>query len=217
MNRLIPAALATLLGTAAAAQDLYVGGTVDYMRPPEGDTQIVPQRISHLVNQVLDLRKLTDKPRIHWETFDLYPLIKETVSGFSKIKENRSITMTGHDEAIIISDRSKIKQVLINLIANAIKFTDSTGGKIDIQIDQSATNTSIQIRDNGIGIDVKHHDDVFTRFFQVQIEPSTKTKGTGLGLYLSRQFIELLDGSLHLESEIGNGSNFIITIPNRQK
>jgi signal transduction histidine kinase len=108
-------------------------------------------------------------------------------------------------------DERKIKQVLLNLLSNALKFTPE-GGRIDVRAALADGMAEISVADTGIGIAPEDHDAVFEEFRQVGTA-AKKVEGTGLGLALSRKFIELHGGTIRLESEVGVGSTFTFTVP----
>lgn len=171
------------------------------------------ERISYLVNQVLDIRKLEDKPELHITEFDLIELIRDTVKGFVNIKEERNIEILAENEMIILSDNFKLKQILINLISNGIKFTDSKQGQILIEIANDDSYFTVAIKDNGTGIANENINEIFSKFYQVPLNQEFKTRGSGLGLYITKQFVEQLGGEINVESKLGVGSMFTIQFP----
>jgi len=117
----------------------------------------------------------------------------------------------GNSEALIITDSTKISQVLSNLINNAFKFTERGGIKIGYTL--SGDFLEFFISDTGIGILPGYHDKIFDRFFQVQSSVSRLYEGTGLGLSISKAYVEHLGGKIWFKSEPGTGSTFYFTIP----
>ena len=116
------------------------------------------------------------------------------------------------EEKIILCDETEIERCIINLLANAVKFTDE-GGKIEVLIDDVDDNVEIRIKDTGIGIDEKDLEGIFNRFGQAYNKKSEEFGGSGIGLTLTKQLIELHNGKLLVESEVGVGSTFIIILP----
>ncbi len=121
-------------------------------------------------------------------------------------------TETDETEIIIFTDEKKLRQILDNLIDNAIKFTPS-GGKIELKYKHTSDNINFIIRDNGIGIPASMHSAIFERFRQVETDFNRQSGGTGLGLSISSSYVELLGGKIWLESESGEGATFYFTIP----
>ena len=111
----------------------------------------------------------------------------------------------------IITDANKLNQVLTNLVSNAVKFTEN--GTIHISYSIKNGMVEFSIADTGVGIDKQHHDLIFERFRQVEMGSTRQYGGTGLGLPISKSFIEMLGGYIWLESELGKGTTFFFTIP----
>lgn len=111
----------------------------------------------------------------------------------------------------IYSDETKLRQIIINLLSNALKFTSS--GEIKFGCTKRNDFIEFFVKDTGIGIDVEHHKSIFERFSQVEIAPSKKFGGTGLGLSISKSLSELLGGIIRVESELNKGAAFFFTIP----
>ena len=116
------------------------------------------------------------------------------------------------EEIVIESDESKLRQILINFVGNAIKFTET--GFIEIGINKTDNFCQFYVKDTGIGIPGKFHDTIFERFRQVETVHTRKYGGNGLGLAISKSLVELLGGTIWMESEVGNGSTFSFSIPN---
>jgi signal transduction histidine kinase len=115
----------------------------------------------------------------------------------------------------IVADERKFKQILLNLLSNAVKFT-ADGGRIDVLAQREDGNAVISVRDTGIGIAQEDQAAVFEEFRQVGRDYTRKQEGTGLGLALTKKFVELHGGKIWLESESGKGSTFTFTIPLRR-
>ena len=108
------------------------------------------------------------------------------------------------------TDRTKLSQIIQNLLTNAIKAIDRNG-HIDIVLRENNKNISIKIKDNGIGIDEDKLNMIFERFYRIDDSRNTKTNGIGLGLSISKNYIEALNGKIDVESEKGVGTCFTIT------
>lgn len=169
-------------------------------------------RLSELVNQILDLRKLEVKQSLNLETFKIEPFLNEIIMGFRGFKENRSLILNGTD-FIIRTDKRKLKQILINLLNNAIKFTNSNG-KINIDFVSIGQNISITVKDNGVGISPKDITHIFDRFYQSNVSNKPKSIGSGLGLSICQSLATLLEGKIKVTSEINKGSYFTLIAKN---
>ncbi|HPS13125.1 MAG TPA: ATP-binding protein, partial [Prolixibacteraceae bacterium] len=114
-------------------------------------------------------------------------------------------------EMMIVSDDAKLKQVLINFVSNALKFTEK--GFIEIGLKNEGNSLQLFVKDTGIGIPKESHENIFERFRQVETAHTRKFGGNGLGLAISKSLIELLGGTIGMESEVGKGSTFNFSIP----
>ncbi len=114
------------------------------------------------------------------------------------------------------ADERKFKQILLNLLSNAVKFT-SRGGRVKLQADKSDDSALISVIDNGIGISPENQDLIFEEFRQVATKELNKPEGTGLGLALTKKFVEMHGGRIWVQSEVGKGSTFAFTLPIRSE
>ena len=113
------------------------------------------------------------------------------------------------------ADERKFKQIMLNLLSNAVKFTPD-GGKVSVSAKKDTTCVEIAVKDTGIGIAREDHAAVFEEFKQVGRDYTKKAEGTGLGLALTKRFVELHGGSIRLDSAPGKGSTFTVSLPIRQ-
>jgi signal transduction histidine kinase len=171
-----------------------------------------------LINEILDLSKVeAGRMELELDTFDL-PLAIDNARTFVRERAtkhgiNLDVTV---DERIgdFVGDERKIKQILLNLLSNAVKFTPE-GGRIGINARQSDGSVEISVSDTGIGIAPEDQPKIFEEFRQVGSDYAHKTEGTGLGLTLAKKFVELHGGKIWVESEVGKGSTFSFTLPER--
>jgi len=172
-------------------------------------------RLLATINDVLDISRIeTGQVVIHKTKFDLIELLKELYTFFNgNNNQNIEIRLSpGSDSSLIIeSDKTKIQQILINLIGNAIKFTKE--GFVEFGIKTTDTNFIIYVRDTGIGIAEEYHKSVFDRFVQADTGAIREFEGSGLGLAISKLYTELLGGNIWLESKLGAGTTFFVQLP----
>ena len=109
------------------------------------------------------------------------------------------------------TDREKLRQIILNLLGNAVKFTER--GEIRISACQQNGSLNLAVSDTGIGIEKKDLDQIFEKFHQGDLSSSKKYRGTGLGLAIVKKFVNLLGGEVAVESEVGKGSVFTVTLP----
>ncbi|ALM49744.1 hypothetical protein AMR72_13035 [Flavobacterium psychrophilum] len=172
--------------------------------------------ILKLVNDLLDFSRLeNNRISIEKTGFNFRNLIENTCKTLEPMASNKGIELNWDisDElnGNYISDPYRIKQVLTNLVSNAIKFTPE--GSVEVTAKIEGNNIYISVIDTGIGIARKKHGDVFKEFTQAHSGIEKKFGGTGLGLTISQKILELLDGEILLESEEGQGSIFTVIIP----
>ena len=171
-----------------------------------------------LINEILDLSKVeAGRMELEVATFDL-PLAIDNARTFVRERAtkhgiNLDVTV---DERLgdFVGDERKIKQILLNLLSNAVKFTPE-GGRIGIKARQADGSVEISVSDTGIGIAPEDQPKIFEEFRQVGGDYTHKTEGTGLGLTLAKKFVELHGGRIWVESEVGKGSTFSFTLPER--
>jgi PAS domain S-box-containing protein len=171
-----------------------------------------------LINDILDLSKIeAGRMELEPSEFNLQAAIDNTLILVRERAERRGIKLGRRiDERLgtIRADERKVKQVLLNLLSNALKFTPE-GGRIDVQAALKDGVAEISVTDTGVGIAPEDQDSVFEEFRQVGVA-SKKVEGTGLGLAISRKFIELHGGKIWVQSEVGKGSIFTFTLPRAQ-
>jgi signal transduction histidine kinase/DNA-binding NarL/FixJ family response regulator len=172
--------------------------------------------ILKLVNDLLDFSRLeNNRISIEKTSFNIKNVIENTCKTLEPMASNKGIELNWDvNEELntnFISDPYRIKQVLTNLVSNAIKFTPEGSVEVAAKIEDS--NIHISVIDTGIGISKAKHVDVFKEFTQAHSGIEKKFGGTGLGLTISKKILELLDGEIVLESEEGQGSIFTVIIP----
>jgi signal transduction histidine kinase len=172
-------------------------------------------RLGNMVNEFLDLARLeSGRTRLAREPVDLQNLVRETVHLLLPNAEERDITLqlyAPEELPPVIGDAARLKQVLVNLISNAIKYNRSSG-KIDITLRAEGQNVKVEIKDTGRGIPAEHIPQLFQKFFRAA-DSESEAKGTGLGLAICKGIVEAHGGSITVESEVGTGSTFAFTLP----
>ncbi len=174
------------------------------------------EALSNIINDLLSLSELElAKDRISKCNFDLKGLLDEVILGFghaiSNKKQKLELDFKGNSFKIF-ADRTKIEEVFVNLIDNSVKYTPETG-QIKIVIAERKDMLEMRVEDTGIGIPQEHLDRIFERFYRVDKARSRKFGGTGLGLAIVKHIILLHNGNIDIESQIGNGTKVIITLP----
>ncbi len=180
-------------------------------------------RLIEIVNEFLNVSRL-EQGRIIFklEAFSISDLIDEVIKELSSLADSKHIFLRFEDTHqkyhASLADRERTKQVLVNLIGNAIKFT-STGG-VTISVEEKDNHVFVRVKDTGEGISEANQKLLFRKFQQAQEDVLTHdvNKGTGLGLYISKKFIENMGGTIFLEhSEVNKGASFIFSLPCLEK
>jgi signal transduction histidine kinase len=174
------------------------------------------ERLTRMINDLLDLSRIeAGKVELHLGTVCTRDLITDVAEGFQRIAQERGISMRTEfsgELAPVWGDRDKLHQVMTNLIQNAVKFTPK-GGVVRVESrmrDDSAV--LISVVDTGSGIPPHELERVFDRFYRGESVP-TEDRGSGLGLPIARSLVELHGGRIWVESALGQGSRFSVTLP----
>ena len=185
-----------------------------------GIIRLEGERLTRLINDLLDLNKI-ESGRIEWrdEPLKMAALMDHVLQALTgEIAAKPGLSVSAHaDPGLppILADRDRINQVLVNLIGNAIKFTDQ--GRVEVTATTAKNGSLVEVRvtDTGAGIPPDEQDKVFDRFYQSQHESGTHAKpiGTGLGLAICRQIVDHYGGDIWAESQPGRGSTFIFRLP----
>ena len=172
-----------------------------------------------IINDILDISKIeSGKIEIESHPLNIHEVITETTDIFSELIKSKNLTFTKYiDDQIpscVLGDQVRIKQIIFNLLGNAIKFTPS-GGKvlIEIEYDDSFSFLHCAVIDTGIGIDKEKLEKIFTPFEQGDATTTRRFGGSGLGLAISSKLIGMMGGKLRVESNVGEGSKFYFHIP----
>lgn len=170
-----------------------------------------------IISDIIDLSQIeTNQVKLHISKIELNEIFNELYTTFSQeIPNNKQIKLAisaPSKPLIIKTDGIKLKQVMANLIGNAIKFTDQGSITFGYKVTEEK-ELSFFVEDTGIGIDEKHSKIIFERFRQVENEDSEKRGGSGLGLAISKAYVELLGGTISYTSTVGKGSHFEFNIP----
>jgi len=172
-------------------------------------------RLIRLVNSLLDLSRLeAGMVPFHFTEYDLPPLINRTLDELMPLAESRGIRLEKDIGEVprVAMDSERIRQVLRNLLGNALKFTPH-GGSVRVEAQLTADGLRVSITDTGPGIPREHIGSIFEKFRQVSPADSRRLEGTGLGLAIVKHIVHAHGGSIWAESEAGHGSTFIFVLP----
>jgi len=175
-------------------------------------------RLSKLINDIVDLSKIqAGFFKLNLSNNNIVEVVEDVVMSVTSSIDIKGLNIsfdTDIEEKIIACDPEGIVRIVLNLISNAIKFSDE-GDEIFVAIKDKNELVEISVKDNGIGIKEKDLDRIFDRFKQVDKSLSRNTEGTGLGLNLVKSIVELHGGSIYVKSKFGKGSKFIVTLPSK--
>lgn len=171
-------------------------------------------RLTKLINDLLDFSRVNaQRLEISPAPLDLAQLVSEVVDTFRSTAQKHTIeiAMTGAPY-YVNGDKSRLEQVVVNLIDNAVKYSP-TGGLVRVQASRAEGHVSIAVEDQGIGIPAEEKERLFERFFRAENASNRKFQGFGLGLYLAHAIVARHGGSMSVESELGKGSRFTFRVP----
>lgn len=171
-----------------------------------------------LINQLLDLSKLEDKSfQLRLENGDFVSYLRYITESFQTFANTQNISLrfqSREDELLMDFDPEQIKQLMTNLISNAIKFTPSGGGvQVELKKLDELSTAQIVVKDNGIGIEKKNLPHIFERFYQVDGSITREGEGSGIGLTHTLELVKLMNGTIEVSSEPNQGTSFIILFP----
>jgi signal transduction histidine kinase/CheY-like chemotaxis protein/HPt (histidine-containing phosphotransfer) domain-containing protein len=212
--------LNSIIGFSERLQKVKLG------KEPDTYVRAINKSSGHLldiVNDILDFSKIeAGKIKLRLKPFDIRLLVEEVHNTLSVIAEQKNIDFTLESgelqKPLLIGDPLRIKQILLNIAGNALKFTSEGWVKIQINDNLSTENPSlnvirVRVSDSGPGISPEEKDRIFEEFSQADSRITRKYGGTGLGLSISKKLVEMMDGSIELYSQKGKGATFTIFLP----
>ena len=211
--------LNAIIGFSEVLQEKLFGELNEKQAEYTSDILTSGQHLLSLINEILDLSKVeAGRMELELAPFDL-PLAIDNARTFVReraVKHGITLDVNVDDRlGEYVGDERKIKQILLNLLSNAVKFTPEAGGRISITANKTDHGAEISVSDTGIGIPPAEQPTIFEEFRQVGGEYAHKKEGTGLGLTLAKKFVELHGGKIWVDSEVGKGSTFTFTLPER--
>lgn len=175
------------------------------------------ERLSRLIDQILDMAKIRSGQE-HWrlDMVDLSAVVREALASMQQILRDKGVQMRAILPAggpVVLADRDRLMQVLLNLISNAVKFVPVDAGRVEVRLLRSAGEVRLEIEDNGPGVALAEIDAIFERFRQGGNTLTDKPQGTGLGLAISREIIQAFGGRLWVEAATERGARFVFVLP----
>ncbi len=181
------------------------------------------KRLMTMVNQLLDFRKMEANQHVlNLSNGDFVCFLQGIVESFHHLSKEKTIALdfvANRHSFYTRFDRDKIEKVMFNLLSNAFKFTDPEG-TISVELictkKEEGEHVTLQVSDNGMGIDKANHERIFDRFFQADYPAGGINNGTGIGLSIAREFVELHGGNISVTSQPGEGTTFLVKLPLRE-
>jgi PAS domain S-box-containing protein len=204
-----------LIGYTALMLDRIYGDLT--AKQVEGLTRIQAsaQHLLALINDILDLARIeAGKTPVRLEASELRPLLVEVAEQMEPLVKRKALEFRVSIEEhipVVLTDSTKVKQIVLNLLSNAVKFTNR--GFVSFGASTNGSELVVRVSDSGIGIKPQNLDVIFEEFRQVDQSRTREYGGTGLGLSITRKLVSLLGGDLSVESEYGRGTTFVVTLP----
>jgi signal transduction histidine kinase len=206
--------LAAIIGYGELLADGITGPVNPEQERQLGRIRSSANHLLAIIEEILTLSRVeAGKEKARFEEVELHDLL-ESVSAMAEplaAAKGLKFNLETAPHATIRTDPMKVRQVLLNLISNAVKYTDA--GVVSLKSDVTDGHVDFLVSDTGLGIDKDHLEKIFEPFWQVEQATTRRTGGTGLGLAVTRQFVDLLGGTVGVQSELGKGSTFHVTIP----
>ena len=203
-----------------------ISGMAEMIEKPDKSKELIlrnSQGLLHLVNQMLDLAKLeSGNLQLEFRQADVVPYVQYITESFQSFASSKNIRLVFYPEIshlVMDFDENKLQSIVSNLLSNAIKFSNE-GGEIIINLQEKRLKKEpwlvLKVKDKGIGISEDKLPQVFDRFYQVDNSSTRKGEGTGIGLALTRELVELMGGKISVTSKPGEGSIFKVELPVRR-
>jgi len=197
-----------------------LGGPVNAEQTKQlGMVKTSANHLLSLISDVLDISKIeASQLQVNFDLFNLAESIRKVTQSIVPLAEKKGLQLElqiADEVADITSDQRRVEQVLLNLLSNALKFTEQ--GRITVRVVKQAQEYSVTVTDTGIGIEADQSDHLFKPFYQIDTGLTRKYEGTGLGLSICKRLVELMGGSICLESKPGKGSSFGFRLPVERK
>jgi signal transduction histidine kinase len=205
--------LNSIIGFTGIMANGYAGEINAEQKKQLGMVQDSARHLLALINDVIDISKIeAGKIEAGVSTFNFDDVLREVENTLGPAAREQGLVL--HVERgvplSITSDERRVKQIITNLVSNAIKFTDK--GRVDVSVERKGTVVEVHVRDTGIGIEKEDLEKLFRPFARVMV-PGRLVEGTGLGLYLSKKLARFLGGDITVESELHKGSVFTFSFP----
>ena len=210
--------LNAIIGFAEILRDEIIGPIKPEQKELATDIHTSGRHLLDMINDILDLSKIeAGTMDLDFEAFSIIETMEEVSTVVNALARKKRIQLTRefNQDITITADKTKFKQILYNLLANGVKFTNE-GGRVTTKLEISDSSLLIRVIDTGVGISPEDQEMLFHAFTQVDTSKARAHEGTGLGLALTKRLVELHGGEIWVESTVGEGSTFSFTLPLQQ-
>jgi len=207
--------LNAIIGFSDLMLDGLHGPLTEAQQDPLHDIRSAGRHLLTLINDILDLSKVeAGRMTLRREPVDLADSVREALEMVEPLAAKKGVSCHAQlcASARVCGDALRLRQVVLNLLANAVKFTPR-GGRVDLRLIVLDGEVTLEVADTGIGIAKSNHAHIFEAFHQVEDGSSQVAEGTGLGLALVARMLEPMEGLIEVESELGAGATFRVTLP----
>ena len=208
--------LNAIIGFSEVLQERMFGELNDKQAEYIQDIVTSGRHLLSLINDILDLSKIeAGRMELELSTFDVRMALDNALTLVRERATRHGISLrlaVAEGVGALVADERKVKQILLNLLSNAVKFTPEGGG-ISVKAGPADGFAEISVSDTGVGIAPEDQTAIFEEFRQVGSDYARKQEGTGLGLALTKRFVEMHGGTIWVKSEVGQGSTFTFTLP----
>jgi len=175
--------------------------------------EVQVKQLERLISELLDVSKIqAGRLEYVWETVNLDALLREVAETMQQMSATHTIVVRGAPAGSLVGDQDRLEQVFTNLLSNAIKYAPDEP-LIEMEVSRSTETVTIRVRDQGIGIPQEQREKIFERFYRA-FDPSRRAvPGLGMGLYIAVEIVKGHGGTITVDSEVGKGSTFQVTLP----
>ena len=207
--------LAAIMGYGELLADGITGPVNDEQKKQLGRIRSSANHLLSIIDEILTLARMeAGKEKVDIEDVKIADLLDSVSNMAEPLASAKGLSFdlrTPEDDMVVRTDPVKLRQVLLNLISNAVKYTDK--GEVSVAAEATDGVVDFLVSDTGVGVSEEHLEKIFEPFWQVEHTMTRRASGTGLGLAVTRQFVDLLGGSIQVESVLGQGSTFRVRIP----
>lgn len=207
--------LTAIMGYEELLSDGITGPVTELQRQQLGRINASARHLLGLIDEILTFARVDiGRERVRWEPLSINHTLGDAAALVEPMASAKDIRFTVdllEEDEIIQTDGTKLRQMLVNLLSNGIKFTDH--GEVRVKCSVDGSMLEVRIEDTGVGIAADNIEDVFEPFWQAEQTATRRTGGTGLGLSVTRKLARLLGGDVTVASKVGSGSTFLLTLP----